>query len=372
MDIKNFLGAINSDFYSGVPDSLLKPLCSYLIDKYGNNSPHHIVAANEGNAVALAAGYYLATKKIPLVYLQNSGEGNIINPIASLLSEEIYSRPSMFVIGWRGEPGLKDEPQHICQGKVTLKLLEVMGIDYFILKQNTELYELKNVMKKFNQSLSVGKQVAFVVSKNALTYDKKISYSNKFIMCREDALEKIIEVAENDIIISTTGKISRELFEIREKNNQSHERDFLTVGSMGHTSSIALGIALQKPEKRIWCVDGDGSILMHMGALAVIGANNPKNFIHIALNNEAHESVGGMPTSASSVKLFEVAKACNYSYVASADSFEKVDSELNYIKFHNQLSFLEIKVALGSRKNLGRPTTSPIENKINFMEFISK
>lgn len=363
----NFVSILDSEFYTGVPDSLLKSLCNYLIEKFGSNKNRHVIAANEGNAVALAAGYHLATNKVPVVYLQNSGEGNILNPVASLLSDKIYSIPTIFVIGWRGEPGIKDEPQHIMQGIITLDILKVLDIEYFVLTKDIEIDEFQKVMDGFKEKLSVGKQVAFVISKEALTYDKKISYANNYKIGREDALKKIVEYAEDDIIISTTGKISRELFEIREKNHQSHKTDFLTVGSMGHTSSIALGIALQKPDKRIWCIDGDGALLMHMGSLAVIGANSPKNFVHVVLNNEAHESVGGMPTVANAVNFSEIARACNYAHTSSINDFKNLDEELTYIKNHKQLTFVEVKVSIGSRKDLGRPTTSPSENKLEFI-----
>ena len=370
MQVKDFIETLQSDFYTGVPDSLLKPLCNYLIDKYGNNNERHVIAANEGNATAIAAGYHLATNKIPVVYMQNSGEGNVVNPVASLLSNKVYAIPMIFVIGWRGEPGVKDEPQHIFQSTITLKLLEDLNISYFILKRETTLDEFQASMKNFYEDLSKGKQVAFIVCKNALTFDKDVIYSNENKLLREDAIRRIVAVSNKDIIVSTTGKISRELFSIREENNQSHEYDFLTVGSMGHASSIALGLAMNLKGKKIWCIDGDGALLMHMGALAVIGANNPQNFIHVVINNESHESVGGMPTVAGCIKIAEIARACNYSYVASVDSYTELDNELSYITAHHQLSFLEIKTSVSSRHDLGRPTISPIDNKNNFMRSI--
>lgn len=370
MQVEDFVSTIRADFYTGVPDSLLKPLGNYLMNRYGNNNHNHIIAANEGNAVALAAGYHLTTNKIPVVYMQNSGEGNVVNPVASLLADKVYAIPMIFVVGWRGEPGLKDEPQHVFQSLITLKLLEDLNISYFVLRKETTLEELQDAMQHFRDDLSNGKQVAFVVCKNALTFDKNISYSNNHKLLREDVIRCIVKTSYGDIIVSTTGKISRELFSIREMNNQRHDSDFLTVGSMGHASSIALGIAVQSRDKRIWCIDGDGALLMHMGALAVIGANNPNNFVHVVINNEAHESVGGMPTVAGFVNLSEIAKACNYKYVASVDSYTELDNALEYIKAHHQLSFLEIKTSIASRQDLGRPTISPLENKNNFMKFI--
>ena len=265
MKVEDFLKAIKTDFYTGVPDSQLKAVCNYLIHTYGVDGKHHLIAANEGNAVGIAAGYHLATGKIPAVYMQNSGEGNIINPVASLMNDKVYGIPCIFLIGWRGEPGVHDEPQHIFQGEITLELLEDLNIEYMIISKETTIEETKERMVYFTSLLSEGKQVSFVVRKGALEYEEKVSYTNDNKMLREDIIKHIVAVSGEDAIVSTTGKASRELFEIREMNYQSHQYDFLTVGSMGHSSSIALGIALQKPDKKIWIIDGDGSALMHMG-----------------------------------------------------------------------------------------------------------
>lgn len=371
MKVEKLAEIIGSDFYTGVPDSQLKPLCNYLMNTFGIDSGHHIIAANEGNCTALAAGYHLATGKIPVVYMQNSGEGNIINPIASLLNNEVYAIPMIFIIGWRGEPGLHDEPQHIYQGKVTIKLLEDMGIPSFIIGKDTADDEVTATMKEFQKILSTGKDVAFVIRKGALSYDKSTVYKNNYNMKREEIIRHIVKVSGEDPIISTTGKASRELFETRVANGQSHKYDFLTVGSMGHSSSIALGVAIQKPGQRIWCIDGDGAVLMHMGAMAVIGANKPGNFIHIVINNGAHETVGGMPTVATELDLVAIAKACGYPCAVCVDDFAELDQELNNAKKRNQLSFIEVKCAIGARDDLGRPTTTAIENKKNFMEYLA-
>ncbi len=371
MRVDKFFDIIGADFYSGVPDSQLKSLCNFLIDKYGIDSKHHIIAANEGNCTAIAAGYHLATGKVPVVYMQNSGEGNIINPVASLLNDKVYAIPVIFVIGWRGEPGIHDEPQHIYQGEVTIKLLDDMGISSFVIGPETTDDEVANAMCDFKELLSAGKDVAFVIRKGALTDAPKVEYKNDNTMKREDIIKHIVAVSGDDPIISTTGKASRELFEIREANGQSHQYDFLTVGSMGHSSSIALGVAINKPEKKIWCIDGDGALLMHMGAMPVIGANNPDNLVHIVINNGAHETVGGMPTVASSIDLVAIAKACGYKYAVSVDDFDALDSELKMAKERNELSFIEIKSSIGAREDLGRPTTSALENKEIFMKFLS-
>ena len=370
MVIQNFLKILNSDFFTGVPDSQLKGLCDCLMDLYGIDSHHHIIAANEGNCTAIAAGYHLATGKVPVVYMQNSGEGNIINPVASLLNDKVYAIPCIFIIGWRGEPGVHDEPQHIFQGEVTIKLLDDMDIRSFIVDGNTTCEEVERQLTEWQPLLEAGKQVAFVIKKGAFEYGKKVKYTNSQSLIREEIIRHICAVSGTDPIISTTGKASRELFEIREANGQGHGYDFLTVGSMGHSSSIALGIALNKPNNKIWCVDGDGAALMHMGALAVIGAHNPENLVHIVINNGAHETVGGMPTVAGSVNLPAVALACGYSYAVRVDDYTTLDSELAKVKERKGLSFIEVSCAIGSRADLGRPTTTAKDNKRNFMEYL--
>lgn len=368
MDIKAFINILKIDFFTGVPDSQLRALCDYLMNTYGVDSRHHIIAANEGNSVALAAGYHLSTGKIPVVYMQNSGEGNIINPVASLLNEKVYAIPVIFIIGWRGEPESFDEPQHVFQGKVTLQLLKDMDIQYFVITKDTLEQDIIDVMKQFRLVLASGKSVAFIIRKNALSYNEDILYINENSMLRENVIQHIVNVSGEDPIVSTTGKTSRELFEVRTVNKQSHKYDFLTVGSMGHSSSIALGIAVNKPNTKIWCIDGDGAVLMHMGALAVVGTIAPKNMIHVVINNGAHESVGGMPTAASGIELAAIAKACGYPNAVCVDNFQDLDKELEKAKNENQLSFIEIKCRIGSRDDLGRPTTETIENKLNFIE----
>ena len=371
MKVDRFVELLGSDFYSGVPDSQLKALCNYLISNYGIDAKHHIIAANEGNAVGIAAGYHLATGKIPVVYMQNSGEGNIINPVASLMNEKVYGIPCIFVIGWRGEPGIHDEPQHIFQGEVTCKLLEDMNISYMILGKETTEDEVEHKMKEFRILLEKGKQVGFVVRKGALEYDAKIVYSNSNSMLREEVIRHIVQFSGTDPVISTTGKASRELFEIREANGQGHAFDFLTVGSMGHSSSIALEIAVQKPNCKIWIIDGDGAALMHMGSLALLGANKPQNIVHVIINNGAHETVGGQPTVMSEIDICKVAEGCGYPFVTSVSTFEALDKALAIAKDSERLSLIEVKSAIGARDNLGRPTTTAIDNKKNFMNFLN-
>lgn len=367
MDVEKFIEILGCDFYTGVPDSQLKALCNYLMSVYGIDPHHHIIAANEGNCTAIAAGYHLATGNVPVVYMQNSGEGNIINPLASLCNDKVYAIPVIFIVGWRGEPGVHDEPQHIYQGEITTRLLDDMDVCYYVIDSNTTEDMVQTAMEEFRSKLNEGRQVAFVIRKNGLKFSGKITYKNENSMMREEVITHIVSYSGEDPIVSTTGKASRELFEIREKNNKSHKYDFLTVGSMGHTSSIALGIALNSTDKKVWCIDGDGSMLMHMGSMAVIGAINPDNLIHIVINNSSHETVGGMPTVAGTVDLPSIAKACKYPVVYSVDNYKDLDMVLDEARKLNSLCFIEIKTAIGARDDLGRPTTTPAENKELFM-----
>ncbi len=323
---------MGADFYTGVPDSQLRSLCDYLMNAYGTDPRHHVIAANEGNCAALAAGYHLATGKTAVVYLQNSGEGNIINPAASLLHRRVYGIPVLFVVGWRGEPGVHDEPQHIYQGLVTEKLLEDLEIPSFVIDSGTPETAVREEMERFRLILQKGGCAAFIIRKGGLTYEGRAVYGNGYALSREESIRHIAEAAGEDPIVSTTGKASRELFELRTAAGQAHDRDFLTVGSMGHASSIALGIALHRPESRVWCLDGDGAALMHMGAMAVIGTVRPRNLIHIVLNNAAHETVGGMPTAAGGLDLPGIARACGYPHVCTAETFQDLDEALSKAK----------------------------------------
>lgn len=356
------------EFFAGVPDSQLKALCAYLLDRYGISS-RHIIAANEGNAAALAAGYHLATGKVPVVYLQNSGIGNMINPEASLLHEKVYGIPCLFIVGWRGEPGVHDEPQHIFQGEVTLGLLEQIQIPAFVIDRDTTREQVLSKLAEYRLLFAQGRQAAFVIRRGALEYEGRSTQSSHNQISRECVIRCILEAAgKEDVFVSTTGMASRELFELRERTGQGHERDFLTVGSMGHCSSIALGIALQKKACRVWCIDGDGSMLMHMGAMAVIGATAPENLVHVVVNNGVHESVGGMPTVANQIDLVGVARSCGYAAAYRAKTLDELRQMLPKIMDSRRLSFLEVRAAVGARKDLGRPTTTPQENKAAFMK----
>lgn len=372
MKAEEFVHVLQSEFYTGVPDSLLQPLCNYLMKHYGVDKKHHVIGANEGNCVAMAAGYHLATGKYPVVYMQNSGEGNAVNPIASLLNEKVYAIPAIFVVGWRGEPGKKDEPQHIFQGEITRSLLSLLSIESYVVGKETTVTELTRVKASFEEQLSKGQSVAFVIQKGALTNDEEMVYSNAYHMTREAVVRAVSEVAKEDPIISTTGKASRELFEAREARGEGHQYDFLTVGSMGHASSIACAIAAQKPETKIWCVDGDGALIMHMGAMAVVGRLQPDNLVHILINNEAHETVGGLPTAADAVSLSEIAKACGYQVIPKVEEEAELLEALKKCRDSRKLTFLEVDCALGARADLGRPTTSARENKEQFMQYLKQ
>lgn len=375
MEITAFVNAITkmeNCFFTGVPDSLLSPLCGYLCAQYGAAGEHHIVAANEGNAVAIAAGVHLATGKTPVVYMQNSGLGNALNPIISMISDRVYAIPTILIVGWRGEPNLHDEPQHMFQGELTPTLLDSVGIQYTVVDARTTAEDLKQAAQAFQNTLSQGKSAAYLICKNALTAETKYANQNRSSLVREDAIAMILEAADTDPVLATTGKSSREVFELRQRFGQSHAQDFLTVGSMGHCSSIALGAAMQCPKKRFWCIDGDGAALMHTGAMPVIAACAPENLVHIVLNNRAHESVGGIPTAPQEMSFTRLAQVCGYDYCATAEDAESLRAVLSEVRTSHKLSFVEVKIRIGSRKDLGRPTSTVQEMKQAFVSYLQE
>lgn len=373
MKIEDFLSEVAKlgiDFFTGVPDSQLKALCDDLMYEYGIGD-RHVIAANEGAACGLAAGHYLATGKPALVYMQNSGIGNAVNPICSLLNDKVYAIPALFVVGWRGEPGVKDEPQHVFQGEITRKLLDCLKIQNYVLSEDTTVNELREDIEEIRAIFTQGKQAAFVIRKGALVTQNKLKYENTYPMSREEVVSTVCENAKaDDIFVSTTGKLSRELFETRAHMGQSHQSDFLTVGSMGHSCMIALGIAKEKPDRRVICMDGDGAVLMHTGSVAVLGANQPKNLLHILINNGAHETVGGMPTVSKSIDYPMLAKACGYQHTYQAENKEDLVKALKEVEGMEGPIFLEVRTNLLSRADLGRPTTTPTQNKEAFMSFV--
>ncbi len=358
------------DCFAGVPDSLLKNICAYITDHF--DAAHNIIAANEGAAVGLAAGHYLATGQPACVYMQNSGEGNIINPLASLTDQEVYNIPVLLLIGWRGRPGVHDEPQHVKQGKVTTGLLNVMGVNYEVLSKEED--KAAKQIEKAAKALANKEVFALVIEKDTFEdYKLQNVEVNDLTMCREEAIQTVASaLGDKDCIVSTTGMISRELFEYRAAMNQGHERDFLTVGSMGHASQIALGIAMAKTDRRVWCFDGDGAAIMHMGSMAIVANKAPKNYVHVVFNNGAHDSVGGQPTVGLKIDLPAIAKAVGYKATYSVDSKAELESVLAKVNSFESPTLLEIKVKKGNRKDLGRPTTTPIQNKDALMTFLKK
>ena len=350
------------DFFAGVPDSLLKEFCLCVDDRVPNNK--HVIAANEGSAIALA---------VPLVYMQNSGLGNAVNPLLSLCDPDVYSIPVVIMIGWRGEPGVKDEPQHIKQGKIQIELLETMNIPYEIISGDDDKFKMK-ISSIVNIAKDNSKTAALLIKKGTFErYSNEIQKSDDRGMKRETSLQVILENFDsNVIVVSTTGKTSREIFEIREKKGHSHQQDFLTVGSMGHCSSIALGIALAKPDRKIVCIDGDGAMIMHMGILTTIAILKPKNFHHILLNNKVHDSVGGQDTAAKNVDLSKVVASIGSSKIFKVENPLELRDSLREFMACDGPSFLEVKIQPGSRSDLGRPNVKPIENKENFMAFLDR
>ena len=359
------------DFYAGVPDSLLKNVCAYITDHI--DSRHNIIAANEGGAVALAAGYHLATGKVGCVYMQNSGEGNAVNPLASLTDREVYHIPVLLLIGWRGRPGVHDEPQHVKQGKITTGLLNTLGINYEVLSKEEPSAEAQ-IAKAMRAIRETGDSYALVVEKDTFeAYALQNNVQSGYALGREEAIRMVAaSVEENAAIVSTTGMISRELFEYRTAQQQGHERDFLTVGSMGHASQIALAIALEKPDRRIYCFDGDGASIMHMGSMAIVASKKPANYVHVVFNNGAHDSVGGQPTVGHQISLPKVAEAVGYKACLSAENADQLREALRQAAQLEGPIFLEIRVKKGNRKDLGRPTTTPIQNKEALMAFLDK
>ncbi|MDA8558476.1 phosphonopyruvate decarboxylase [Flavobacteriaceae bacterium] len=368
-DFYNSLKKVNIDFFTGVPDSLLKDICNYITDE--TPKKNNIIAANEGGAIGLAMGYNLASSKTPLVYMQNSGFGNTINPLLSLADPKVYSIPMLLLVGWRGEPGVKDEPQHLKQGQVSEELLKTMNIPYSVISNDS--LDFKNIIKNATEIIN-NKQTPYVLLIRKGTFEPYV-LKNKIItdydLNREDAIKKIIDlISVEDIVVATTGKTSREVFEYRVEKSMGHEKDFLTVGGMGHANQIALGISIAKPERRVFCIDGDGAVLMHTGSMGIIGDVKPKNLKHIIINNGAHDSVGGQPTIGFEINFGKIANAFNYSEVFFIKSLNEFDEVFD--SFCNSIgpSLLEIVVNKGARKDLGRPTISPKENKINFKSFI--
>lgn len=368
VDTRDFYDYLNNkgmDFFAGVPDSLLKDLCACI--KENSDSDKNIITANEGNAVAIACGRYLSTNKIGIVYMQNSGLGNIVNPLLSLIDEDVYKIPELFIVGYRGEPGVHDEPQHVKQGKLTLPLLDTMGVKYQVLNENYK----EQIDEAYDYMRKTSKPYALVVQKGMFSSYKMAKENNGFPMSREESLEEIIgSLNDDDFVVSTTGKTSREIFEIREHKNQGHGNDFLTVGSMGHTSSIALGMSLGT-DKKVFCIDGDGSFIMHMGSSAIVAHNEKDNLRYILINNGAHESVGGQPTLALDIDVKKILEAVGFEKVFESKTKEELRQNLVELRSRAKSAMI-VYTHQGSRSDLGRPTTTPVENKEAIMNKLLK
>ncbi len=361
------------EYYAGVPDSLLKQFCSFVSCRVPEEN--HVIAANEGAAAGLAVGYHLATGQVPAIYLQNSGFGNVINPVLSIADKEVYGTPMIVIMGWRGQPGVKDEPQHIKQGRVTEAMLKSMEIPYSVINSDTTGQELTAIVQDLiGMAKSTNQPVVLLVEKNTFASFPFESVDEGSLlgltMHREEAISIIVEGIGDSPVISTTGMASRELFEIRERNKQAHHQDFLTVGAMGHTCQIALGVAGQHLDRQVVCIDGDGSIIMHMGSLAIIGSRKQKNLIHFIINNGVHDSVGGQPTVGFDIDLCAIARACGYPVVDSVSDAEQLREVVKCVDSIQGPALIEVRVLKGARTDLGRPTSSPQQNKESFMHYV--
>ncbi len=362
----------NVGYYTGVPDSLLTSFCAYITDHV--DKQHHLIAANEGAAIGLALGDYLATGRVPLVYMQNSGLGNAINPLASLVDPQVYGIPMLLLIGWRGEPHIKDEPQHIKQGAITLELLNTLGIAYTVLDGQTP--NIAQCIHAAVRAARTGRCAhALVVRKGSFSQYRlqKQPTAQTYGWTRERAIQMIVDTLnEQDITVSTTGMASRELFEYRAARGDGHQRDFLTVGGMGHASQIARALAARKGDRRIICIDGDGAALMHMGAFATNGQSHLTNLFHIVINNAAHDSVGGQPTVGSDIEFNGIAHTCGYRYSARCDDPKQGLTAIKAFVQQTGPALLELRVDKGYRSDLGRPTLSPEKNCSDFIRFVKE
>lgn len=352
------------DFFTGVPDSLLKDFCAFIENRDG-----HIIAANEGAAVALAIGHYLKTGKPALVYMQNSGFGNAVNPLLSLADPEVYGVPMVLLVGWRGKAGVKDEPQHVKQGRVMTQMIDAMDLPWSVLPKEDFEEDLEEVVE---MSVSCKTPYVLLVEKDTFAKFSAAGAKTSSLPSREEALIATLQaVGDGQVQVSTTGMLSRELFEYRRNSNTDASRDFLTVGGMGHCSSIALGIALKEKEREVWCLDGDGALIMHMGNLPVIAENAPKTFFHVIFNNGAHDSVGGQPTAIGVCNLPQMAKSAGYRAAWSVSALGEIAGKVSEMRGIGGPCLLELKIRPGSRSDLGRPAQTPQQSKDALMKALA-
>lgn len=333
-------------FYTGVPDSFLNGFCDYALINFPERN---MIAANEGNAIAIAAGHYFASREIPLVYMQNSGMGNAVNPLVSLVDRNLYAVPMILLIGWRGQPGIGDHPQHELQGEITLNMLDMMHIPYAILKDDeTEFMAI--LAKAAAYCRQVRQPYGLVAPKGVMAAaEKRNIRDNVYPMSREEAMEIILDhMPEDTIYAATTGRATRELFFLREKRKETKDHDFLNVGSMGHASSVALGIALERIDRNIVVLDGDSAAMMHMGAMTMVSKLNVPNYMHVVLNNGAHESVGGQPSCGYKIDFTKIAEACGYVTVKHpVTTNEELVEAVNILKDCGCASFIDCRIHKG-------------------------
>jgi len=338
-------------YFAGVPDSYLNGFCNYAL---ANCGVRNVITANEGNAVALAAGHYLATKEIPLVYMQNSGEGNAVNPIASLVDKNVYAVPMLLLIGWRGQGNTEpNHPQHKLQGEITTSLLDILHIPYVILTDSDEEFE-KNVKKAVAYCRETRGIYAFVAPKGVMADpDKPNNVDDTYPLSREEAIEVILDHMPEDTIFSaTTGRATRELFFLREKRGETKAHDFLNVGSMGHASSVALGIALST-DRPVVALDGDSAAIMHMGAMTMVSKVKAPNFLHVILNNGAHESVGGQPSAGHLLDWTKIAEGCGYATVHHpVTTREELIEAIATLRDCGKASFIDCRIHKGLARKL--------------------
>lgn len=362
-----WLEARDVTFATGVPDSLLKEFGQEVMASWP--SERHIIAANEGNAVALAMGHYLATGRPALVYLQNSGLGNTVNPLLSLADPEVYAIPMVVLVGWRGQPGVKDEPQHVKQGRIMRALIDSFEHPWAVLPHDPSGAR-ETVEEAIDVAVAKETPSFLLVEKGTFSASSRgdVARGSDPRPSREDALGELVRaIGEDAAYVGTTGMLSRELFEHRQAGLGDGSRDLLNVGGMGHASSIALAVALRRPGREIWCLDGDGALLMHMGALPVLAANAPPTLFHVVVNNAVHDSVGGQPTAIEGVDLPALARSVGYRHAETVTDLNDVEHAVRRLREHGGPSLLEVRVRPGNRPDLGRPTRTPKESRDLFM-----
>jgi len=364
------LKKLGYDFYSGVPCSFLKNLINYAI-----NECDYIMAANEGDAVAIASGAYLGGKK-SVVLMQNSGLTNATSPLTSLNFS--FKLPVLGFVSLRGEPGLQDEPQHELMGQITEKLLKLMQVKWDYLEIDFAL--AKKQLRKADRYIAKGETFFFVVKKDTFdevklkdqslkTLQNKIkarSSQKSELPTRRETLKVLTDLSEKDtVLLATTGKTGRELFEVADKDNHLY-----MVGSMGCISSLGLGLALARPDKKVIAIDGDGAAIMRLGALTTNGYYQPANLLHLLLDNNTHDSTGGQATVSHNVDFVDQAAAVCYPISMSVNGLDELTKAIIKWKMHGGLTFIHLKIAKGSTKELGRPSIKPHEVKERLMKFI--